>query len=71
MTDTRTLLERHAAWQKGRAALTWPEKIRMAESVREWAAQLRRAGPPFTPGASASRRPGSGEGHDPRRLKDK
>lgn len=71
MTDKRNLLERHAAWQKGRAALTWPEKIRMAEAIREWAAQLRRVRPPMTTGVSTSRRPGSGEGHAPRRQKDK
>lgn len=42
MTDTRRLLERQAEWQKQRTALTWPEKIRMAEAVREWAAKLHR-----------------------------
>jgi hypothetical protein len=42
MTDTRRLLERQAEWQKQRTALTWPEKIRMAEAVREWVAKLRR-----------------------------
>jgi len=47
MTDTRKLLERQAAWQRGRMGLTWSEKIRMAEAVREWAAQFRRAGPPM------------------------
>ena len=48
MSDTRKLLERQAAWQKGRAALTWPEKIRMAEAVRDSASQLRRARSPMT-----------------------
>lgn len=43
MTDTHRLLERQAEWQKGRAALTWAEKIRMAEAVREDVAKLRRA----------------------------
>ncbi len=57
MSDTRKLLERQAAWQKGRAALTWPEKIRMAEAVRESASRLSRARPPMMPGISASRRP--------------
>ena len=61
MTETRKLLERQAAWQKGRAALTWPEKIHMAEAVREWAAQLSRARSRMTAAVSASRRPGIGE----------
>jgi hypothetical protein len=61
MTETRKLLERQAAWQKGRAALTWPEKIRMAEAVREWAAKLSRARSLMTAVVSASRRPGTGE----------
>jgi|GEM_PF-1929668 hypothetical protein len=43
MSETQKLLERQAGWQKGRAALTWSEKIRMAEAVRESVAQLRRA----------------------------
>jgi hypothetical protein len=61
MTETRKLLERQAAWQKGRAALTWPEKIHMAEAVREWVAKFSRARLPMTAGVSASRRPGTGE----------
>ena len=43
MNDIRILLDRQAAWQSNRAALSWPEKIRMAEAVREWAAQVSRA----------------------------
>jgi len=54
MTDTRKLLERQAAWQRGRVALTWPEKIRMAEAVREWAAQFRRARRPIAGGKQKS-----------------
>jgi hypothetical protein len=42
MNESEKLLKRQATWQKGRVALTWPEKIRMAEAVRGWAAQLRR-----------------------------
>jgi hypothetical protein len=41
MTDLEQMLERQALWQKSRRSLTWPEKIRMAERVRESAAQLR------------------------------
>jgi hypothetical protein len=61
MTETRKLLQRQAAWQKGRAALTWPEKVHMAEAVREWAAQLSRARSPMAAAVSAARRPGTGE----------
>ena len=43
MTDLRELFERQAAWQKRRAVLTWPEKVRRAEGVREWAARVSRA----------------------------
>lgn len=59
MTETRKLLERQAAWQKARAALTWPDKVHMAEAVRESAAQLSRARPPKAAAVSASRRPGT------------
>jgi hypothetical protein len=61
MSEMDELLKRQAAWQKGRAALTWPEKIRMAEAVREWAAQLSRARSPNTAGGPTSRHPGTGE----------
>ena len=43
MSDIQKLLERQARWQKTRRALSWPEKIRMAERVRESARQLRAA----------------------------
>jgi hypothetical protein len=45
MTDMRKLFERQAAWHKGRLALTWPEKIRMAEAVRESVARFVRVRP--------------------------
>lgn len=48
MSETRKLLERQGAWQKKRAALTWSEKIRMAEAVRESAARLTRPRPAIT-----------------------
>lgn len=41
MTDLQRVLERQAQWQKSRQSLTWPEKIRMAERVRESVKQLR------------------------------
>jgi len=43
MKDIRQLLERQACWQKTRQALSWPEKIQMAERIRESARQLRAA----------------------------
>jgi hypothetical protein len=57
MSDTLKLLERQAAWQKSRVALTWAEKIRMAEAVRESVAQLSRNRLSMASGASASRHP--------------
>jgi hypothetical protein len=42
MTDARLLLERQARWQRARQALSWPEKVRMAEAVRESVQQMRK-----------------------------
>lgn len=42
MTDTRKLLDRQAEWQRKRASLSWAEKVRMAEALREWIVQLSR-----------------------------
>ena len=33
--EIQRLLASQAAWQRARAKLTWPEKIRMAEVMRE------------------------------------
>lgn len=44
MTENRSLCERQAEWQKGRARLSWPEKIRLVEDLREtlrWFRSLR------------------------------
>lgn len=41
MTDLEQMLKRQALWQKSRQSLTWPEKIRLAERVRESVRQLR------------------------------
>ena len=43
MSEIQALLERQARWQKTRKSLSWPEKIRMAERIRESARQLRAA----------------------------
>jgi hypothetical protein len=49
MTDIGKLLGRQAEWQKRQQALTWPEKVRMAEAIRESVAKLRR---PRQPGGT-------------------
>ena len=41
MNEVRTLLERQARWQKSRKALSWPEKIHVAEQVRSLAGRWR------------------------------
>ncbi len=49
MTDLEGMLKRQAQWQKGRRALTWSEKIRMAERVRESVRELRARPRPTKP----------------------
>jgi hypothetical protein len=56
MSDIQRLLERQARWQKARKALSWPEKIRMAEMIRESAIQLR-----ATASSEARQRPSATE----------
>jgi hypothetical protein len=41
MNNTQRLLQRQAAWQKNRAILSWPEKIRMAEAMQGTIHRLR------------------------------
>lgn len=43
MNSTQQLLDRQAAWQKTRARLSWPDKIRQAETLREALVELRRS----------------------------
>ena len=50
MTDVEQLLRRQAQWQRSRQALTWPEKIRLAERIRESVRQLRERPRPIAPG---------------------
>lgn len=40
MIDVKQLLIRQAQWQQARARLSWEEKVRMAEAVREAVQQL-------------------------------
>jgi len=35
MSEIKWLLDRQASWQKSRSSRSWPEKIRMAERIRE------------------------------------
>ena len=43
MSDIQKLLERQAEWQKSWKSLSWPEKVRMAEEIRDSVLQFRRA----------------------------
>jgi hypothetical protein len=43
MNSTLQLFERQAAWQKSRARLSWPDKIRQAETLREALVEWRRS----------------------------
>jgi len=56
MSDVQKPLERQAKWQKSRAALSWPEKIRMAEAMRESVRQLRASVSPEEREAARRRR---------------
>jgi hypothetical protein len=49
MTEIERMLERQAEWQKSRQSLTWPEKLRLAERVRESIRQLRARPRPTVP----------------------
>jgi len=49
MTDLEQMLKRQTQWQKSRQSLTWPEKIRLAERVRESVRQLRAQPHPTMP----------------------
>jgi len=41
MNDLRQMMNRQAEWQKTRARLSWPEKIRQAEILRDACLKLR------------------------------
>lgn len=59
MNEIERLLERQARWQRSRRALSWPEKIRMAEQIRasveQWCSRAGRK-------AVAGRNPGNARG---------
>ena len=48
MDDHREILRKQAEWQQAQADLSWPAKVRWAESVRESIVRLRRS-PPRAP----------------------
>jgi hypothetical protein len=49
MNDIEQILQRQAQWQKSRQSLSWPEKIRMAERLRENLQQWRAKPVPAIP----------------------
>lgn len=42
MVEVRELLETHSGWQHSRRALSWAEKVRIAQRLMESFRQLRR-----------------------------
>ena len=40
MVDGKAMFERQARWQRSRATLSWTEKLRMAEILREAALDM-------------------------------
>lgn len=57
MNEIARMLKRQAEWQRSRQSLTWPEKIRMVEAVRDSIQLLRRTGPAKAVTATAPPRP--------------
>lgn len=53
MTDVPEVLKKQAEWQKRRRNLSWPEKVRFAEAVRDSVESLRRTAPGPPPLAAA------------------
>ncbi len=45
MPDVEALLRRQSDWQRARRALPWPEKVRLAEQLRDSVAALRLSRP--------------------------
>jgi len=45
MSEIERPLNRQASWQKSRGSWSWPEKIRLAERIRESVAVWRRRAP--------------------------
>jgi hypothetical protein len=49
MNEIPERLKKQAQWQKGRRNLSWPEKIRLAEAIRDSLEPLRRSRPGANP----------------------
>jgi hypothetical protein len=49
MTEIDVMLRRQTEWQNSRRSLTWPEKIRKAERIRESIRTLRAQPRPARP----------------------
>jgi hypothetical protein len=62
MTEIQALFDRQARWQRDLVALSWPEKIRMVEAIRESVLRLR-ASRPAAQGATSTE--ATGPGRDP------
>lgn len=58
MSEIKQFLEPQAQWQRHRQALSWPEKIRMAEQIRASVAQWRLIAGKNAPGAPNPNRAG-------------
>jgi len=43
MTEIPERLKKQAQWQKSRRDLSWPEKVRLAEAIRDSLESLRRS----------------------------
>jgi len=43
MTESSERMRRQAQWQKRRKELSWPDKIRLAEAIRDSLEPLRRS----------------------------
>jgi hypothetical protein len=54
MNDVSQMMDRQAAWQKTRAKLSWPEKMKQAEVLRDACKKLRvsNTAKPLGPGQS-------------------
>jgi len=57
MSEIEQLLERQAQWQKSRRSPSWPEKIRMAEQIRDSVALLRSTAAPNAANSDKSKTP--------------
>ncbi len=61
MNEAAAELERQGTWQRERRLLSWPEKVKMVEAIRESIVELRRnrkrGPPPPGDGPTSPRKP--------------